>query len=55
MFTGINLHHFTGGPCEQHPGIRVVLPTRGGPRSVTIEDLMPFATAWSFEHGCEMA
>ena len=97
VFTGVNLYHFTGGPCaelvalataraggartlativavgnhgrgpvgpcgrdrqvlfDQHPGIRVILPTPDGPRSVTIEDLMPLATAWSFEHGSEMA
>ena len=40
---------------DQHPGIRVILPTRDGPRSVVIEDLMPLATAWSLEQGSEMA
>ncbi len=97
VFTGVNLYHFTGGPCaelvalataraggahtlttivavgnhgrgpvgpcgrdrqvlfDQHPGIRVILPTRDGPRSATIEDLMPLATAWSFEQGSELA
>ena len=97
VFVGVNLYHFTGGPCaelvalataraggadrltrivavgnhgrgpvgpcgrdrqvlfDQHPGIRVILPTRDGPRSVVIEDLMPLATAWSFEQGSEMA
>lgn len=97
MFAGVNLYHFTGGPCAElvalgtaraqgaryithivavgnhgrgpvgpcgrdrqvlldyHRGIRVILPTRGGVRSVVIEDLMPLATIWSIEHGTEMA
>ena len=97
VFAGVNLYHFTGGPCAElvalgvaraggatrlthivavgnhgrgpigpcgrdrqvlfdyHPGIRVILPTRDGVRSVTIEDLMPLATAWSAEHGSSMA
>ena len=97
VFVGVNLYHFTGGPCaelvalatarasgarrlthivavgnhgrgpvgpcgrdrqvlfDHHPGIRVILPTADGTRSVTIEDLMPLATAWSFEGGSEMA
>jgi len=97
MFAGVNLYHFTGGPCAElvalaaarsqgarhlthivavgnhgrgpigpcgrdrqvlldyHPGIRVILPTRHGLRSVLIEDLLPLATAWSIEHGAEMA
>lgn len=97
VFVGVNLYHFTGGPCaelvalataraggarrvtsivavgnhgrgpvgpcgrdrqvlfDQHPGIRVILPTHDGPRSVSIEDLLPMATAWSFEQGSEMA
>ena len=96
-FTGINLSHFTGGPCAElvalgaaraqgarhlthivavgnhgrgpvgpcgrdrqvlldyYPGIRVILPTRQGLRSVLIEDLVPLATAWSMERGSEMA
>ncbi|MER5887654.1 cytidine deaminase [Streptomyces sp. NPDC001941] len=86
---GINLYHFTGGPCAElvalgtaraagaralttivavgnlgrgvcapcgrdrqvlldyHPGIRVLLPTPEGVRSVLIEDLLPGAYAWS--------
>jgi cytidine deaminase len=97
VFTGVNLYHFTGGPCAElvalgaaraqgarqlthvvavgnhgrgpvgpcgrdrqvlldfYPGIRVILPTRHGLRSVRIEDLVPLATAWSIEHGSEMA
>lgn len=51
------------GPCgrdrqvllDHHRGIRVLLPTRQGPRSVAIEDLLPLATAWSIERGSEMA
>jgi cytidine deaminase len=96
-FTGVNLYHFTGGPCAElvvlgaaraqgarqlthvvavgnpgrgpigpcgrdrqvlldyYPGIRVILPTRHGLRSVQIEDLVPLATAWSIEHCSEMA
>ncbi len=96
-FTGINLYHFTGGPCAElvalgtaraqgarhlthivavgnhgrgpvgpcgrdrqvlldyYPGIRVILPTTNGLRSVLIDDLVPLATAWSIEHGSEMA
>lgn len=50
------------GPCrrdrqvlfDHHRGVRVVLPTVDGPRSVTIEDLVPLATAWS-QHGSAMA
>jgi cytidine deaminase len=97
IFVGVNLYHFTGGPCAElvalgtaraggaervthivavgnhgrgpvgpcgrdrqvlfdyYPGIRVILPTREGPRSVVIEDLMPLATAWSFDDGSQMA
>lgn len=89
MYGGINLYHFTGGPCAElvalgharasgarelttivavgncgrgpvapcgrdrqvlsdyHPGIRVLLPTPDGVRSVRIEDLMPLAYAWT--------
>ena len=96
VFTGVNLYHFTGGPCAElvalgaaraqgarhlthvvavgnhgrgpvspcgrdrqvlldyYPGIRVILPTVGGLRSVLIEDLVPLATVWSIEHGSEM-
>lgn len=97
VFTGVNLYHFTGGPCAElvtlgaaraggatrithivavgnhgrgpvgpcgrdrqvlldyYPGIRVILPTRDGPRSVTIEDLLPVATRWSAAEGSSMA
>lgn len=96
-FAGVNLYHFTGGPCAElvalgtaraagaseithivavgnhgrgpvgpcgrdrqilfdyHPGIRVLLPTVEGVRSVLIEDLMPLATGWSPEGGAVMA
>lgn len=96
-FAGVNLYHFTGGPCAElvalgaaraagamhithivavgnhgrgpvgpcgrdrqilfdyHRGIRVILPTRDGLRSVTITDLMPLATGWSAAHGSHMA
>lgn len=40
---------------DYYPGIRVILPTHEGTRSVVIEDLMPLATLWSIEHGSEMA
>lgn len=85
VFVGVNLYHFTGGPCAElvalgaaraggatgithivavgnhgrgpvgpcgrdrqilldyHPGVRVILPTPAGIRSVTIEDLLPLA------------
>jgi cytidine deaminase len=85
MFAGVNLYHFTGGPCAElvalgaaraggarrlttivavgnhgrgpvgpcgrdrqvlfdyYPGIRVILPTDHGVRSVLIADLMPLA------------
>lgn len=97
VFVGVNLYHFTGGPCaelvalgaaraggatkigtivavgnhgrgpvgpcgrdrqvlfDHHPGVRVILPTRDGLRSVIIEDLLPLATAWTFEGGSTMA
>ena len=48
VFTGVNLYH------DYYPGIRVILPTAGGLRSVLIEDLVPLATAWSTKHGSEM-
>lgn len=96
-FTGVNLYHFTGGPCAElvalataraggarelthivavgnhgrgpvgpcgrdrqvlldyYPGIRVILPTREGLRSVVIEDLVPLATGWTAEDGSFMA
>lgn len=51
------------GPCgrdrqvllDYYPNIRVILPTREGVRSVDIADLVPLATAWSFDNGSEMA
>lgn len=85
---GINLYHFTGGPCaelvalatarangartletivavgnegrgvippcgrcrqvllDHHAGLRVIVPTRDGDRSVAIEDLLPFNQRW---------
>jgi cytidine deaminase len=88
MHGGINLYHFTGGPCAElvalatarvngarafetivavgndgrgvippcgrdrqvlldyYAGIRVIVPTREGDRSVAIEDLMPFNRRW---------
>ncbi|MEU8887120.1 cytidine deaminase [Streptomyces sp. NPDC048442] len=93
MHGGINIFHFTGGPCAElvalgnarasgarelttivavgdggrgpvgpcgrdrqvlldfHPGIRVILPTVKGLRSVRIEELMPHATRWTPEDG----
>lgn len=94
-FPGVNLYHFTGGPCAElvalgaaraagareiativavgnhgrgpvgpcgrdrqvlfdyHPGIRVLLPTEAGVKSVLIEDLMPLAARWTVENGTE--
>lgn len=93
MYAGINVYHFTGGPCAElvalgnarasgarelttivavgnggrgvigpcgrdrqvlfdyHPGIRVILPTAHGVGSVPIQELVPFATAWSPDGG----
>ena len=93
MYGGINLYHFTGGPCAElvalgharasgarelstivavgncgrgpigpcgrdrqilfdyHPGIRVILPTPQGVRSVRIKDLMPLGAVWSADGG----
>ncbi|MFI0978182.1 cytidine deaminase family protein [Streptomyces sp. NPDC021093] len=93
MHGGINVFHFTGGPCAElvalgnarasgarelvaivavgdggrgpvnpcgrdrqvlldfHPGIRVILPTTDGLRSVRNEELMPYATRWTPEDG----
>lgn len=93
VHTGVNLFHFTGGPCAElvalgaarargarrltqivavgnhgrgpigpcgrdrqvlldlHPGIRVLLPTSEGLRSVLIEDLLPLATGCTPEAG----
>ena len=95
VFAGVNLYHFTGGPCAElvalgaaraggartithivavgnhgrgpvgpcgrdrqvlldyYPGVRVILPTPVGVRSVLIDDLVPLATRWSFEGGSE--
>lgn len=89
IFGGINVAHFTGGPCaelvalgharasgardmativavgdrdrgvlapcgrcrqvllDQHPDIRVLIPTPEGVRSVTVGDLLPYAYVWS--------
>ncbi|WP_419995109.1 cytidine deaminase family protein [Streptomyces boninensis] len=95
VFGGINLYHFTGGPCAElvalgharasgarelaaivavgdggrgpvgpcgrdrqvlldyHPGIRVILPTSEGVRSVRIEDLMPLGAVWDPQAGTQ--
>jgi len=95
MYGGVNLFHFTGGPCAElvalgharasgarqlstivavgnggrgvfgpcgrdrqvlfdyHPGIRVILPTGEGLRSVRIRDLMPLGTVWTVEDGTQ--
>jgi cytidine deaminase len=95
MYGGINLYHFTGGPCAElvalgharasgarelstivavgnfgrgpvgpcgrdrqvlfdyHPGIRVILPTEQGLRSVRVTDLMPLAARWTVESGTQ--
>ncbi len=95
MFAGVNLYHFTGGPCAElvalgaaraggakaishivavgnhgrgpvgpcgrdrqvlldyYPGVRVILPTPVGVRSVLIDDLVPLATTWSIEGGSQ--
>jgi cytidine deaminase len=92
-FVGVNLYHFTGGPCaelvalgtaraqgarrithvvavgnhgrgvigpcgrdrqillDHYPGVRVLLPTPAGMRSVPIEDLLPFEAGWSIDGG----
>lgn len=94
-FAGVNLHHFTGGPCaelvalgsaraggareittivavgnhgrgpvgpcgrdrqvlfDHHPGVRVLLPTDQGVKSVSIADLMPLASRWTVEGGTQ--
>ncbi|MFF4214628.1 ASCH domain-containing protein [Streptomyces sp. NPDC001796] len=91
VFGGINLYHFTGGPCaelvalgharaagardlttivavgdrdrgvlapcgrdrqvllDHHPGIRVLVPTAEGVRSVSVADLLPHSYVWA-EH-----
>jgi len=95
MYGGVNLFHFTGGPCAElvalgharasgarrlstivavgnvgrgpvgpcgrdrqvlfdyHPGIRVILPTGDGLRSVRIRDLMPLGAVWTVEDGTQ--
>jgi cytidine deaminase len=95
MYGGINVYHFTGGPCAElvalgharasgarelativavgnygrgpvgpcgrdrqvlfdyHPGIRIILPTPEGVRSVRIKDLMPLAAVWTLEEGTQ--
>ena len=95
MYGGINLYHFTGGPCAElvalgharasgarelttivavgnsgrgpvgpcgrdrqvlfdyYPGIRVLLPTEEGIKSVEIRDLMPLAAVWTVENGTQ--
>jgi cytidine deaminase len=95
MYGGVNLFHFTGGPCAElvamgharasgardlttivavgnlgrgpvgpcgrdrqilldyHPGIRVLLPTADGVRSVRIVDLMPLGAVWTVADGTQ--
>ncbi len=95
LFFGVNLYHFTGGPCAElvalgaaraggardietivavghygrgpvspcgrdrqvlfdyYPGIRVILPTEHGVRSVLITDLMPLAALWTVDGGTQ--
>ncbi len=95
MFSGVNLYHFTGGPCAElvalgaaraggardiktivavgnygrgpvspcgrdrqvlfdyYQGIRVILPTEHGVRSVLITDLMPLAALWTVDSGAQ--
>lgn len=54
IVTGVNLYHFTGGPCapcgrdrqvlhDLYPGIRVILPGPSGPGWVRIAILLPGA------------
>ncbi|MFI6948371.1 cytidine deaminase family protein [Streptomyces sp. NPDC050422] len=38
---------------DYHPGIRVILPTPDGLRSVRIKDLMPLAAGWTIEGGAQ--
>ncbi len=96
VYGGINLYHFTGGPCAElaalaharasgarelstivavgncgrgpvgpcgrdrqvlfdyHPGIRVMLPTPEGIRSVEITHLMPLGAVWSAADGTQL-
>jgi len=56
-----NLGRGPVGPCgrdrqilfDYHPGIRVILPTGAGVRSVRIEDLMPLAARWTPDEGTQ--
>jgi cytidine deaminase len=56
-----NLGRGPVGPCgrdrqilfDYHPGIRVILPTEAGVRSVRIEDLMPLAARWTPDEGTQ--
>ncbi|WP_211268621.1 cytidine deaminase family protein [Actinoplanes subtropicus] len=56
-----NLGRGPVGPCgrdrqvlfDYHPGIRVILPTSVGVRSVRIEDLMPLAARWTPDEGTQ--
>lgn len=32
---------------DLHPDIRVIVPTHDGPRSVSVEQLLPFAYLWN--------
>ena len=49
------------GPCgrdrqilfDYHPGIRVLLPTEDGVRVTRIEELMPYAAAWTVDAGTQ--
>ncbi|WP_051425737.1 cytidine deaminase [Jiangella gansuensis] len=49
------------GPCgrdrqilfDYHRGVRVLVPTADGVRALLIEDLMPYATAWTIEGGTQ--
>lgn len=36
---------------DYHAGIRVIVPTGQGPRSVSVVDLMPLAFVWHEESG----
>ena len=38
---------------DYHPGIRVILPTPEGVRSVKITDLMPLGAVWSATEGTQ--
>jgi hypothetical protein len=39
---------------DYHPGIRVILPTDHGVRSVRIKDLMPLGYVWNAEGGTQV-